>query len=177
MGPSAGAKKPPPEGPYSTACVTPKTERVSFSVTLTAAAAAACTADDTACCDADKGAVVIPGVGEAAPAAAKPPDWAAELELKGLVASGVASGMTSGPDSKLLLAEEEELEDESGLMGTNCKAAYVSSRPPAIFAESAVLMDAAAEMISCLTCSPTPLFSVVVIGHPLAMNLQQSGKV
>jgi len=39
-------------------------------------------------------------------------------------------------------------------------------------AEAAVPMDTAEDSISCLTCTPRPWFPVVVIGQPLARNLQ-----
>ena len=51
-------------------------------------------------------------------------------------------------------------------------AAHVSRRPAANLAEAAVPMDTAEDSISCLICTPRPWFPVVVIGQPLARNLQ-----
>ena len=51
-------------------------------------------------------------------------------------------------------------------------AAHVSRRPAANLAEAAVPMDTADDSISCLICTPRPWFPVVVIGQPLARNLQ-----
>ncbi len=86
-------------------------------VVFTVAAAAVATADVTACCEADKGAAVTEGEGEAA--LLKSDDSAAELELKALVASGVASGVVP----KLSDSEEEVLDDEPESRGTSCSAA------------------------------------------------------
>ena len=51
-------------------------------------------------------------------------------------------------------------------------AAQVSRRPAANLAEAAVPMDTAEDSISCLICTPRPWFPVVVMGQPLARNLQ-----
>ena len=102
------------------------------------------------------------------PAFSKSCDWVAEEEEKGLASSGVAGVLGVSPKPVLLPDEEED----EGSMGTSWMAAQMSNSPEASLAELAVPIDTVADMMSCLTCTPRPWLPVVVMGHPLARNLQ-----